>query len=164
MPEYTLDRSLAQNDWARLDPFTQGYIEAAMWTLTVSWFECADCNCRPDEWTEMCPECSGKVREHTDSADHLGLQDIAAETIAKAVEDCEAFQTTYRHALDRASRVSGRDDDSHGHDFWLTRNGHGAGFWDRGYPAELSKVLTQGSKSFGSCDWYIGDDGNVYQY
>jgi hypothetical protein len=29
-----------------------------------------------------------------------------------------------------------------GHDFWLTRNGHGAGFWDRDiqHGAELTKI------------------------
>jgi len=36
-----------------------------------------------------------------------------------------------------------------GHDFWLTRNGHGVGFWDRGYKDYISKGLTELSKSFG---------------
>ena len=32
-----------------------------------------------------------------------------------------------------------------GHDLWLTRNGHGAGFWDRNdetYPETLRKIFT----------------------
>lgn len=46
------------------------------------------------------------------------------------------------------------------HDFWLTRNGHGAGFWDRGL-GKLGDQLTQHSKTFGSCDLYVSDDGEI---
>lgn len=48
-----------------------------------------------------------------------------------------------------------------GHDFWLTRNGHGAGFWDRGL-GELGKRLTEACKTFGGVDLYLGDDEQVY--
>jgi hypothetical protein len=53
-----------------------------------------------------------------------------------------------------------------GHDFWLTRNGHGAGFWDRYGGADLREdlgdLLTKWAKSFGSSDLYVGDDGKLY--
>ncbi|UCV26747.1 hypothetical protein [Ferribacterium limneticum] len=50
-----------------------------------------------------------------------------------------------------------------GHDFWLTRNGHGAGFWDRDFGDEHSrKALTELSKVFGETDIYKGDDGLLY--
>ncbi len=53
-----------------------------------------------------------------------------------------------------------------GHDFWLTRNHHGAGFWDRedcvyGGQAK-NEELTTLAHSFGSCDLYIGDDLRIY--
>lgn len=48
-----------------------------------------------------------------------------------------------------------------GHDFWLTRNGHGAGFWDRGL-GELGERLSEASKAFGGIDLYLGDDEQVY--
>ena len=48
-----------------------------------------------------------------------------------------------------------------GHDFWLTRNGHGAGFWDRGL-GEVGDRLSNACKAFGSYDLYIGDDGKIY--
>lgn len=48
-----------------------------------------------------------------------------------------------------------------GHDFWLTRNGHGAGFWDRGL-GELGERLTKISKDFGEIDLYLGDDELVW--
>lgn len=37
----------------------------------------------------------------------------------------------------------------HGQDFYLTRNGHGAGFWDRGY-GEIGRQLTEAAKIYGS--------------
>ncbi len=37
----------------------------------------------------------------------------------------------------------------HGQDFYLTRNGHGTGFWDRGY-GDVGKRLTEAAKIYGS--------------
>lgn len=48
-----------------------------------------------------------------------------------------------------------------GHDFWLTRNGHGAGFWDRGM-GELGDRLSEASEAFGEAHLYAGDDGKLY--
>ncbi len=48
-----------------------------------------------------------------------------------------------------------------GHDFWLTRNRHGAGFWDRGL-GSLGDDLTKRAHAYGSSDLYVGDDGKVY--
>lgn len=48
-----------------------------------------------------------------------------------------------------------------GHDFWLTRNHHGAGFWDRGL-GELGERLTALAHSYGDSDLYVGDDGRIY--
>lgn len=136
MPEYHLDTSLARETVARLDLFTRGYIEAAMWTLTD---------------------------EDGHSLDYLGLHDIAEETIETAIRECRDFQTAYRADLDAATEELGRTDDYHGHDFWLTRNHHGAGFWDRGYSPALDKRLTDAAHVAGEANWYVGDDGLVYQ-
>ena len=48
-----------------------------------------------------------------------------------------------------------------GHDFWLTRNGHGAGFWDRGLGA-LGSELSEAARSFGTVDVYEGGDNWLY--
>ncbi len=48
-----------------------------------------------------------------------------------------------------------------GHDFWLTRNGHGAGFWDGDWPEAPGKRLTKASKEYGSFTLYVGDDGRI---
>lgn len=46
-----------------------------------------------------------------------------------------------------------------GHDFWLTSQGHGAGFWDRGLD-ELGDTLTDSVSGYeGIVDLYLNDDG-----
>lgn len=50
-----------------------------------------------------------------------------------------------------------------GHDFWLTRNGHGAGFWDGDWDhTPYAELLTELSNAYGSLELYVGDDGLIY--
>jgi hypothetical protein len=51
-----------------------------------------------------------------------------------------------------------------GHDFWLTRNGHGAGFWDGDWPEPYAEMFTEGAKSYGEFQPYLGDDSLIYAY
>lgn len=83
------------------------------------------------------------------------VKHIAPETLAKMVADCAKFQT------ENADDIGERDERA-GHDFWLTRNGHGAGFWDGDYPEEIGKRLTEASKVYGEFNLYVGDDGLIY--
>ena len=41
-----------------------------------------------------------------------------------------------------------------GHDFWLTRNHHGAGFWDGNWPQPDATILTDSGHTFGELDFY----------
>ena len=51
-----------------------------------------------------------------------------------------------------------------GHDLWLTRNGHGAGFWDRDdcLPEEARDRLTAAAKKYGEV-YLSANDGAIYQ-
>lgn len=50
-----------------------------------------------------------------------------------------------------------------GHDFVLTANGHGVGFWDRGEKSGVADRLTEGCRPFGEISLQRGDDdGKVY--
>lgn len=49
-----------------------------------------------------------------------------------------------------------------GHDLWLTRNRHGAGFWDGDWTEAVGKRLTDASHAMGGIDLYIGDDGMIH--
>lgn len=48
-----------------------------------------------------------------------------------------------------------------GHDFWLTRNRHGAGFWDRGAAGPAVDELVESSHAFGESYLYVGDSGEI---
>ena len=41
-----------------------------------------------------------------------------------------------------------------GHDFWLTRNGHGAGFWDGDWPENFGEFATDICDEAGEADVY----------
>ena len=88
--------------------------------------------------------------------DNHDLFDLSEEAINKAIEDCRKFQE------DNAALLEGYSLSTAGHDFWLTRNGHGAGFWDGDYEKDVGDKLTVASKSFGEIDLYVGDDGELY--
>jgi hypothetical protein len=49
------------------------------------------------------------------------------------------------------------------HDFILTSNGHGAGFWDSGrWHEPWGDRLTELCRKFGEIDCYVGDDSLIY--
>lgn len=80
-------------------------------------------------------------------------RDIAPDCMAKMVADCQKFQAE--------NDLSEGTDKQAGHDFWLTRNGHGAGFWDGDWP-ETGDKLTEASKAYGEVYLYVGEDGRIY--
>jgi hypothetical protein len=89
--------------------------------------------------------------------------------LQKIILDCEKFQAEYgdeiKAAIETGNVKCGPDFDEWGragHDFWLTRNGHGAGFWDGDWPEPFATSLTHASKAFGECYFYFGDDGKLY--
>ena len=86
-----------------------------------------------------------------------GPEDIAPESLQQMRDDCEAFQRDNAYLLLNAGIPP-----QNGHDFWLTRNGHGAGFWDRGYPEVLGRKLTDAAHAYGESNLYVGDDGRLY--
>lgn len=115
-----------------IDSFTQAYIECALWASTDDEGEPLDAN--------------------------YNVCDLAPETLASMVQDCVDFrklvQETDESLLDYWSNEQA------GHDFWLTRNWHGAGFWDRGNGPAGDK-LTELAHTFGSQTLYVDDDGNI---
>lgn len=88
------------------------------------------------------------------------IDNIAASSIDKARKDCEKFTTNNAADIDRATKQTSL---AHvAHDFWLTRNHHGAGFWDGDYTKKLGERLTKQAHKFNELSVYIGDDGLVY--
>lgn len=85
--------------------------------------------------------------------------DLAAETNARMHDDCKEFLLL--DADDVRAYLETRTIEDLGHDFWLTRNGHGTGFWDRGLGL-LGERLTMRAQSFGECNLYVGDDNKIH--
>lgn len=83
--------------------------------------------------------------------------DIADASMGAMRAECQDF---YDAQCDLWRSVYMSDEQA-GHDFWLTRNRHGAGFWDRGLGA-VGDQLTAFARPYGECDLYIGDDNLVH--
>lgn len=89
--------------------------------------------------------------------------EFSPEAMQSAADACEAFQRVAATDLAEAYERAGYDYRMAAHDFWLTRNGHGAGFWDRPALSDgLGDRLTAHCKSFNQVSAYEGDDGKVY--
>lgn len=86
--------------------------------------------------------------------------ELHPDALARLLADAAEFEREHRALLD-AANDAGYPDDSCGHDLWLTRNGHGAGFWDRGL-GDVGERLTAAAEACGACDLYVGDDGFLY--
>lgn len=117
---------------SRFDRTMRGYFDAALWAST------------DDDGTPLDAEFS--TSDFPQSA-----KDRAEEDVNLFIVQCE----------ERNIDVNAHDPEQFGHDFWLTRNRHGTGFWDRDLGSE-GKILTDIAHSFGEVDIYVGDDGLLY--
>lgn len=116
------------------DSFLQGYLDAALFT------------------TDPDPP-GGCDYVESGRADEL-YPSIPDWFIEQARKDCAGFESTYYDTLCAAgSRWQ------NGSDFWYTRNRHGVGFWDRGYPDEVAGPLTEAAHAYGECDLMAEDLG-----
>ncbi len=131
----------------KLDNFTHAYIDTMLW--------------------------SESANEDGESFSSLGYDrgDLAPCALKRCVDDCRAFQEpedvirAIEHEAAPIARDCG-DGGSYamaGHDFWLTRNGHGAGFWDGDWDkADPDGVLDKRATELGHVEAYLGDDGLIY--
>lgn len=119
----------------KMDTFTRQYIETALWSS----------NDNADD--------SGG--EPLDA--NYSISDIDPATLKRMIQDCADFQKDFGDLIDD----DGGDYSQAGHDFWLTRNGHGAGFWDGDWEKHGDE-LTEASKDFGEYYLHVGDDGVIY--
>lgn len=124
-----------------MDDFFDGYVAAALWSSTDD---------------------NGNRLE-----DRYGPEHIAPETLERMRADCRRFYDANKADIDAGTDTELRDStdaEYAGNDFWLTRNRHGAGFWDGGWPEDAGERLTSAAKQFGESDLYIGDDGLIYAF
>lgn len=120
-----------------LDQFTIGYIACALWSSN-------------DNSNDQ----GGDPLDQNYSA-----ADFSPEALGKIIADCKKFQEDNAEILAKISYPKNDSTDlAHaGHDYWLSRNGHGAGFFDEGF-----NELQDASEAFGECNIEVGDDGKLH--
>lgn len=127
-----------------------GYVECALWSESCQGTACPTI---PD--TQCYGQDCDKSLSHTLN---FGTDDLSAAASRDMEADVEGFLTSC--LAERPNVFDGIEPEMIGHDFWLTRNGHGAGFWDRGY-GEKGDWLTAMAKPFGSAHLYVNANGKV---
>ena len=109
---------------SRVDNATHAYLVAGLWST-------------PDHYAT---NDDGEYYPPLD--ENFGVEDIELSFMDKANDDLSAF------ILANLDDLGSMDDEQIGHDFWLTRAGHGAGFWDRGL-GEAGDRLTDACRPYG---------------
>jgi len=122
-------KATKSNILSQIDDFTKGYLEAALWAENDSNGEPLDSKYNFNNFTKS--------------------------ALKSIIIDCKAFQEKAANFLSKAYELYNPTDSTveeyAGHDFWLTRNGHGVGFWDRGFPDDIGDGLSDIARSFGGC-------------
>jgi hypothetical protein len=124
--------------------FFDAYVEAALWSSSDE--------SRPDGGDPL-------------DQNHVPA-DLAPETREKMRVDCQKFQAENEDLLNllyaEMPVKAWLGEAQAGHDFWLSRNGHGAGFFDREASKEVCNALQEKAQAYGNFDLYIGDDGQIW--
>ena len=128
-----------------LEKMVQGYLECALWSTHAHLEE-------------------GEENPQTWDAHNYAVSDISEKGMKQATEDCAAF---LEEALPLLTHEEKRDTPRYsweeylGHNFWLTREGHGVGFWDGRY--ENGDALTKLCKPWGNASdsMMLNDDGEI---
>lgn len=84
-----------------------------------------------------------------------GEESLSLQAQSEMAQECEDF------VGDNLEDLAGLDAKQAGHDFWLTRNRHGAGFWDRGL-GEVGERLAVAARAFGSCTLCVDEDDEIF--
>lgn len=124
----------------KLSPMVRSYLETALWS-TIAMIAEDDC-------------------DSTYDAMGYTIDDFHPDAIAYAAADCEGFGDECDMYLQAEHGLQSDIEGNAGHDFWLTRERHGAGFWDGDwkYGDELTKV----AHAYGSCDMYVDAEGLIH--
>jgi len=123
----------------KLDTFCLAYVEAALWSSTDE--------SRPDGGDPL--------------DKNYSIKDIDSETLDAMRQDCADFQEQNEKLLAEAYDHEKYDASYAGHDLWLSRNGHGAGYFDRNL-GDVGERLQDAARALGNFDLYVGDDGKIH--
>lgn len=129
------------------DAFMSGYLTCAVWADVV------------DPENDYLPDYGTYTPD-----------DIAPESLATMTADARDFYAANSATLGAFCRYLSRDSQSlsladaygiAGHDLWLTRNGHGAGFWDAG-AGRIGGYLSDMARPMGGQSLYSDENGRLH--
>ena len=129
----------------RLDAFTYGYAYTMLWANVSS----EDGEVSPDWW--QTPAEGWELDAFTPAARAQIAADCGDFMLAN-VRDLMAYTRHYGDTVAAWRQAGG--------DFALTRNHHGAGYWDRGVGA-VGDRLTSAAHVYGDCNGDVGPDDLV---
>ncbi len=120
------------NTSPEFEVFFNAYLEAALWSSTINDGE----------------EENPGDREGDPFDKHFGIEDFTPEAREILEAHCLSFWSRMHYYLKHEEpKFQGDRAMQAGHDFWLTSNGHGAGFWDGDWP-KYGEMLTKLSKCY----------------
>jgi hypothetical protein len=170
MPQFILDTGSPESarEYAKLDSFTQGYVQALFFTDEEQL-------CEESEGDHEMPSVAinlATMESRFVGGNSVSFADLAPVTLARIITDCERFQTANAALLDAAKELEpgseglryGRNelnDERLGMLFWYARNGHGVAFTDDG-DAPCLEALQEAARRVGQVDTGLGDDGKIY--
>ena len=133
------------------------YLETALWSSTA----CLPCS----EDQLDCMGCMGcetldGIVDGEPLDNFFDIEDFDGESLRVAVVDCDEFFDELEDEGLLESALEYADEGRIAHDFWLTRNHHGAGFWDGDY-GDIGDQLTHIAHGFSSVDIMVCDDGSI---
>lgn len=146
------------------EDFFESYINTALWSSTDEiCYKHEDCGI---ENLAMALQCGGDGDGGKPMDANFGPDDIAPESLNFMRHEAQRFYLANLSDLNTSSLQDSLPGQWHGlggQDFWLTRNGHGAGFWDGDWDEPEATRLTNAAEAFGEVDLYVGEDGMIYQ-
>jgi hypothetical protein len=113
----------------------EGYLEAALWTEEE--------------------RIKGEDGEDIDFNIHNFTEDAEIDTYLHIKKFLNGLSDKVKSFIDEGGILP----EQLGHDLWLTQNGHGAGFFDRGYEDDIEENLTSVAKKHPEVVLELGDDG-----
>ena len=158
--EVAKDFELSQED---LNEILKGYLEAAIWTEEERLKEDYDDNFGlsddDDDKDDEESEVDKIIRIHNNlnkkSFESFLVDDLEPNSKIQAYIDIKKFiQLAGKDAVEEALAEQGKF--RLGMDIWLTRNGHGSGFFDYSY--DFEKELMDAARDLREVDLYLTDD------
>lgn len=136
-------------DRTNLGPMVEGYIECALWAET----------------------CGDFFSDKSYSDLGFDVTDITERCLAQMIRDCVHFanQNDWNLIMHLGSKFNKNPkytERNFGHDFWLSRNGHGAGFFDHKKPQSdndptIWDVFQLNAVKTGPCELYLTEWGEI---